>query len=202
MRVGLVDYHTGNLGSLERSLSRLGVEVQRCSRAEELAEVQRLVLPGVGHFQTAMRNLQAQQLTEPLHHCAFERKIPILGICLGMQLMARHSQEAESPGLGWVEGSVRHFQLPPNSQSKVPHIGWNRLQARHFHPLLEGIEADQEFYFTHSYHFGELACLLAETTHGYAFPSVLAQDNLLGVQFHPEKSHQAGQRLLENFLAL
>lgn len=202
MRVGLVDVQMGNLGSLERSLTRLGVQVQCCSRPEHLADVQRLILPGVGHFQTAMRNLHSQQLSQPLQDCALQRKMPILGICLGMQLMAQHSQESDSPGLGWVEGAVQHFQIPAPSRSKVPHIGWNRLRPLKPHAILQGIDSSHEFYFTHSYHFVELPSVLAETTHGYAFPSVLAQDNLLGVQFHPEKSHEAGQRLLENFLTL
>lgn len=197
----LLDYGCGNLCSLQRSLERLGAEPVISNRKEELARSERLILPGVGHFGRAMENLRAQELLPVLQECAFERKIPILGICLGMQLMATSSQEGDSQGLGWLEASVvRLANRGPKFRNL--HIGWNCVRTRRSSRLLSGISPNSEFYFVHNFHLTnpDSEITAGDTEYGIRFPSVIEQGNLFGVQFHPEKSHDAGGLLLQNFL--
>jgi glutamine amidotransferase len=151
-----------------------------------------------------MSNLRRLGLLEALIAAAQERRVPVLGICLGMQLMARRSEEGSSDGLGWLDAEVVRFDVPDRNRFKVPHIGWGRINTRKQSRLLAGIPGDAEFYFVHSYNVRTCApeIVLADSAYGHDFVSAVERDNLFGVQFHPEKSHHAGTQVLRNFVGL
>ena len=202
-RVAIVDYGMGNLHSVKRKLDRLGVHPQLTSDPDELLRADKLLLPGVGHFGKAMEHLVTMGLVSALHEAVVVRKTPILGICLGMQLFARQSEEGGAEGLGWIDADVVRFAID-DRRFKVPHMGWNGVRAARPNPLLEGVTEQTEFYFVHAYHMicDDSGDVLCDTDYGYPFPSVVERGNLYGVQFHPEKSHDAGEVLLRNFLYL
>jgi glutamine amidotransferase len=200
-RLTIVDYGMGNLHSVGRKLHRIGVHAQITSDPREVLLADRLLLPGVGHFGKAMQHLDASGLVSALHEAVIVRKTPILGICLGMQLLARHSEEGAREGLGWIDADVVRFAID-DRRLKVPHMGWNSVCVTRSSPLLQGVTAETEFYFVHAYH---LVCrdntdVICKTDYGYPFTSAVERGNLYGVQFHPEKSHDAGEALLRNFL--
>lgn len=204
--IHVVDYGVCNLGSILNMCRRLGIPAAAASTADDIDSAGRIILPGVGAFDSGMQNLDQRGLTAALHRAAVERRVPLLGICLGMQLMARASSEGRRPGLGWIDAEVRHFtEIPatPVGGLKFPHIGWNFVESLHSHPVLAGLDHPSRFYFVHSY------CVvcgegeeLARSRYGpITFTAMLASGNLLGAQFHPEKSHRFGMRLLANFAA-
>ena len=197
MKVAIVDYGAGNLPSVERALQKLGAETERAVRPEQIAAATAVVLPGVGHFTAFVAGLHQRNLTAALR-MAYDSGVPILGICLGLQAMYESSEEAPGDrGLGFFRGQVR--MLPQNV--KAPHIGWNQVERRQPSQLLMGIPEDAYFYFAHSYAApGDGGEAAAVCNHGFAFAAVIEQKNLAGVQFHPEKSGEAGARILENFL--
>jgi imidazole glycerol-phosphate synthase subunit HisH len=201
-RVAIVDYGMGNLHSVKRKLDRIGVHAQLTSDPGDVLRADKLLLPGVGHFGKAMEHLGSLGLIPALHEAVMVRKIPILGICLGMQLFARHSQEGDSEGLGWIDADVTRFAVDDTLRFKVPQMGWNGVRVTRTSPLLEGVTEATEFYFVHAYHMvcRDSADVLCETDYGYSFTSVVQRENVYGVQFHPEKSHDAGEVLLRNFL--
>jgi imidazole glycerol phosphate synthase glutamine amidotransferase subunit len=199
MKVMLVDYGAGNVTSVERALQRIGVDSERAISPECISKAEALLLPGVGHYAALIHALDARELRAPLLS-ALQRGIPFLGICLGLQALYETSEEApELIGLKLLAGGVR--ALPANV--KLPHMGWNQLQTKRGSRLLEGISEKAYFYFAHSY-----AALnsndeaTATCTHGASFVAVIEQKNVCAVQFHPEKSGDAGQRVLENFLRI
>jgi glutamine amidotransferase len=200
----IVDSGMGNLQSVRRKLERVGARAVVSSDPAVLAAAQKLVIPGVGHFQRAMANLREMRLIDALGEAVLRRKVPVLGICLGLQLMARGSEEGDVTGLGWLAADVVRFRVGDSTRYKVPHMGWNGLHAARPSPLLEGIQSDAEFYFCHSYHvqLDEATDVLGETRYDYRFGAAVAHDHIYGVQFHPEKSHDAGERLLRNFAEL
>jgi len=203
-RVAIVDYGMGNLHSVRRKLDRIGVHAQLTSDPDELLRADKLLLPGVGHFGKAMEHLESLGLVPALNEAVVVRKTPILGICLGMQLFARRSEEGGSEGLGWIDADVVRFGIDDTRRLKVPQMGWNGVRIARSSPMLEGVTEQTEFYFVHAYH---MVCrdsedVLCDTDYGYAFTSVVQRENLYGVQFHPEKSHDAGEALLRNFLSL
>jgi len=202
--VAIVDYGMGNLHSAVKAFRRLGAQPEVVSTPADVAAARRLVLPGVGHFGRAMANLHASGLRAALDEAVLARGVPLLGICLGMQLLARHSEEGDADGLGWVDAEVVRFRVSDPLRFKVPQMGWNRLRPTRESPLTRDLPDEAEFYFVHAYHLrcDDAAQVLGETVYDYPFPSAVARDNVLGVQFHPEKSHDAGARLLANFLAL
>jgi glutamine amidotransferase len=202
--ITIVDSGMGNLQSVRRKLERVGARAVVSSDPAALAAAQKLVIPGVGHFQRAMANLRERRLIDALEEAVLRRKVPVLGICLGLQLMARRSEEGEVAGLGWLVADVVRFRVGDSARHKVPHMGWNGLHAARPSPLLEGIASDAEFYFCHSYHlrFDDRADVLGETDYDYRFDAAAARGHIYGVQFHPEKSHDAGERLLRNFAEL
>lgn len=203
-RVAIVDYGMGNLHSVKRKLERIGVHGELTSEPDDLVRADKLLLPGVGHFGKAMEHLTTLGLIPALHEAAVVRKTPILGICLGMQLFARESEEGGADGLGWIDADVVRFSIDDSRRHKVPHMGWNGVRIARSSPLLQGVTDQTEFYFVHAYHVvcrdpGDVLC---DTDYGYPFTSVVQRENIYGVQFHPEKSHEAGEALLRNFLGL
>jgi glutamine amidotransferase len=201
-RVTIVDYGMGNLHSVKRKLDRIGVHGHLTSDPSEIRAADKLVLPGVGHFGKAMEHLRAMDVLGALHEAVVVDKTPILGICLGMQLLARSSQEGNAEGLGWIDAEVKRFALEDTLRFKVPHMGWNGVRVVRPDPLLDGLTESTEFYFVHAYHVvcNDRADVLCDTDYSYPFTSVVQRDNVYGVQFHPEKSHDAGEILLRNFL--
>jgi len=199
MKITLIDYGAGNVTSVERALQRLGAASQRSDSPKCIAKAEALLLPGVGHYAALIRALDERTLRAPLLD-AIQRGVPFLGVCLGLQALYETSEEApELTGLKLFPGSVR--SLP--TTVKLPHMGWNQLKRAKLSRLLEGISADAYFYFAHSFAAtnanGEAVALC---NHGADFAAVVEQKNIFGVQFHPEKSGEAGARLLQNFLAI
>jgi imidazole glycerol phosphate synthase glutamine amidotransferase subunit len=197
VKISIVDYGAGTLPSVERALGKLGAETQLATEAAHISSAEAIVLPGVGHFSAFVNGLRERNLVAPLR-AAFDAGVPILGICLGLQAMFDASDEAPGePGLGFLSGDVR--ALPANVKS--PHIGWNQLRHMRGSTLLRGVSEDSYFYFAHSFAApAETAPTVAACDHGMAFAAVVETKNLLAVQFHPEKSGEAGARVLKNFV--
>ena len=209
MITAIIDYGSGNLRSAAKAFERAAAEagvggaIRVTSDPDEVVAADRLVLPGVGAFADCRRGLAAVPgLEAALTEAVVGRGRPFLGICVGMQLMAERGREFETvEGLGWIAGEVVAID-PADPSLKIPHMGWNELVPRAAHPLLEGLAAGTHTYFVHSYHLrlASPADLLAETDYGGALAAVVGHDNLVGTQFHPEKSQAAGLRLIGNFL--
>jgi imidazole glycerol-phosphate synthase subunit HisH len=208
MRTVLVDYESGNLHSAEKAFQRMaaevgGGEVLVSARAEDVAGADRVVLPGDGAYPACRRALDAVEgMTEALVEAVVGRGRPFLGICVGMQMMASRGLEYEPvPGLDWIAGEVVRIE-PADAALKVPHMGWNDLVIDRAHPVLEGIESGDHAYFVHSYHFrvADAAQRLAHVDYGGPITAIVGRDNMLGTQFHPEKSQAIGLRLIANFL--
>ncbi len=197
MKVTILDYGAGNVPSVERALQRLGVESQRTASPGCISKADALLLPGVGHYAALVRALDEKELRAPLVD-AIHRGVPFLGICLGLQVLFRSSEEAaQLQGLNLLPGIVS--ALPPGV--KLPHMGWNQLNAKRDSRLLAGIDAGAYFYFAHSYAALDSNDAAAATcSHGAEFAAVIEQRNIYGVQFHPEKSGDSGARVLQNFL--
>ena len=202
--VTIVDYGMGNIQSVRKTLSLVGVSSVVSSDPDVIISAKRLVLPGVGHFGKAMGNLRSRGLTEALDEAVLKKKIPILGICLGMQLMAQYGSEGAEEGLGWFDGSVVRFEVQDELRYKVPHMGWNQAQQAKPSALLNSIDQLSEFYFLHSYHYVTETPdeVLMNTSYSYNFVSAIEKKNMYGCQFHPEKSHECGQHLLKNFATI
>jgi len=203
--IAIIDYRTGNIGSILNMLKKIGAEAGVVSDAKGIMEADKLILPGVGAFDTGMSNLEQLNLVPLLNSEVKNRKKPILGICLGMQLLARKSEEGVLDGLAWLDAEVIKFAFGEEHRDlKIPHMGWNTIVPKKGSPLLVGLDSDARFYFVHSYHLkcGEPDDVAAATMYGYEFPSVVQRENIYGVEFHPEKSHKFGIRLLKNFVEL
>lgn len=203
-KIVIVDYGMGNIHSIRKKFSRLGINVIVSSSASDIVNAKKIVLPGVGHFGKAIESLNKMGLTEVLNTEVIKNKKPILGICLGMQLMAKWSEEGDVNGLGWVDADVVKFRVKNQLTYKVPHIGWNQIRIMKESRLMNGIPDQAEFYFVHSYHFktNDKNIILNETDYEYSFVSGIQKDNIFGVQYHPEKSHATGELLLKNFVDL
>ncbi|MEZ4731756.1 MAG: imidazole glycerol phosphate synthase subunit HisH [Caldilineaceae bacterium] len=199
----IIDYGMGNLGSIVNMLKKIGVVAQVSSDPNIIKQAEKLILPGVGAFDNGMQSLTERNLIEVLNECVLVRKTPILGLCLGIQLFTRCSEEGTLPGLGWIEAETIKFQLGSNSEGlKVPHMGWNYIAIQQESPLFNNMPALSRFYFVHSYHLRcqDHADILATSDYGYDFPSIIRRENIIGAQFHPEKSHKYGMALLRNFV--
>lgn len=201
----IVDYGTANIGSVLSMGRKAGGQFRISSDPDDVAAADKLILPGVGAFDHGMANLHDRGLAAALNHAVLERKVPILGICLGVQLFARRSEEGVRPGLGWIAADTVKFRAAAaGSRLKVPHMGWNHVIPAKDDPLLIGLPDDPRFYFVHSYHLvcDDVADVLTWTDHGCHFASAVRHDNIWGTQFHPEKSHKFGLALMRNFIAM
>lgn len=203
-RIVIVDYRTGNLNSIKRTLDRIGRPSIISSQIEDVTQADKIILPGVGHFGRAMATLKELGLLDTLNEAVLIKRKPILGICLGMELMAMTSEEGDTPGLQWLDAKAVRFKISEASRHKVPHMGWNRIRIKKASPLMKGVEDLSEFYFAHSYHLemNNRSDLLNETEYGIAFPSAVERNNIFGVQYHPEKSHRIGVQILKNFIEM
>lgn len=201
--IAVIDYGVGNTGSVINMIKRAGGEAQSSGDPEVLRRASKLLLPGVGHFDHAMKKLHEYALPGVLRERALAG-VPILGICLGMQLLAEGSEEGSEPGLGLIGGRVVRFAFAPGEGQKVPHMGWNTIRVAKLHPLVAGLDDASRFYFVHSYHYrcADPADELLSTQHGYRFTSGVQRDNVMGTQFHPEKSHRFGLQLIRNFVEM
>lgn len=199
----IVDYGLGNLRSVLMKFERLKLPAKLSANPADILAADKLVLPGVGSFDAGMRNLRERGLLEALNVRVLQDGAPVLGICLGMQLFAAGSEEGELPGLGWIDAQVRRLRPPQGAVGvRVPHVGWNNIAITGDSPLFQGINPTLRYYFTHSYAVfcTDPSQVLATTTHGETFASVVGKNNILGTQFHPEKSHLHGLAMLNNFI--
>ncbi len=200
--ITIVDSGVANLGSIANMLKRIGVVSEVSRDPNVIRRAEKLVLPGVGAFDAGMAGLGRDGLDEALSEAVTQREVPVLGLCLGMQLLGRSSDEGSRPGLGWVDATTRRFRFSgPDERLKVPHMGWNEVEVCHSHPIFEGLREAARFYFVHSYYVDAAheTNVLGRTTYGCSFASAVAKDNIVGVQFHPEKSHRYGMQLFRNF---
>jgi glutamine amidotransferase len=200
--IGIIDYGMGNLLSVYNALEMVGAEAKICQFPEELRDVERIILPGVGAFRDCMLNLKEKGWVEILEEVVFGKRKPILGICLGMQAMARRSFEGgEHEGLGWFDADVVRLQ-PDDSSLRVPQVGWNEVKYRQGSPLFSGLPLTPDFYFVHSY---SMKCdresdMEATCEYGSVVTAAVRKNNIFATQFHPEKSQNYGLTVLENFL--
>lgn len=200
----IVDYGIGNLASVSNMFRKIGVkDVVVSGDKEVIFKAKKILLPGVGAFDTGMGNLEKSELIPLLNDKALKEKVPVLGICLGMQMLSKKSEEGQKPGLGWIDAETVKFNLDPALKLKVPHMGWDYIKVKRQNPLVN-TEDKSRFYFVHSYH---VKCLdesqsLATCHFGEEFTCMVNKDNIFGAQFHPEKSLKFGMRLLENFVKI
>lgn len=203
--IHVVDYGLGNVQAFLTILKRLGFEATRAKTAADLVGVSKIILPGVGAFDHAIELLDQSGMRGTLETLVLQNKVLVLGICVGMQILALSSDEGRLPGLGWVPGKVRAFRANEQSASlPLPHMGWNDVQPKPGAPLFAGLEFDARFYFLHSYFFecDEPSYVSAVASYGLDFCCAVSAGNIHGVQFHPEKSHHFGAQLLKNFAEL
>lgn len=203
--ITIVDYGLGNIQAFVNVYKRLHIPVTVARLPEDLSAATKLILPGVGAFDHAMERLNASGMRATLDELVLEKKIPVIGICVGMQMLADSSEEGSLPGLGWVPGRVRHFRsVAELTKLPLPHMGWNDVESVLGHALFRGLEADTRFYFLHSFYFecAQEAHVAARTEYGLNFSCAVSVENIYGVQFHPEKSHHFGVALLKNFAEL
>jgi imidazole glycerol-phosphate synthase subunit HisH len=216
--ITIVDYGVGNLGSILNMLKKVGAKAQTSSDPDVLRQAVKLILPGVGAFDAGMRKLNETGLLPVLNELVLEKKIPVIGLCLGMQLLTKRSEEGAEAGLGWIDAHTVRFKFgPENAHLKVPHMGWNTLDIRRQHPLVADLSIpawpaepagsghslgpESRFYFVHSFHIvcADETDVVAFTDYGYPFAAIISRGNIMGAQFHPEKSHKFGMQLLRNF---
>lgn len=200
----IIDYGLGNLASVLNMFKKIGVkDVVVSGDREIIAKASKLLLPGVGAFDGGMGNLEQSGLIPLLNEKALKEKVPVLGICLGMQMLTKKSEEGIKPGLGWIDAETVKFNLDPTLKLKVPHMGWNYIAVKRENPLID-TQSKNRFYFVHSYYVKcfEEKQSLATSNFGGDFTCMVNKDNIFGAQFHPEKSLKFGMRLLENFARL
>lgn len=203
--IHVIDYGLGNVQAFLTMYKRLGFEATRAKTVADLTGARKIILPGVGAFDHAIELLYQSGMRPTLETLVLQDKVPVLGICVGMQIFASASDEGRLPGLGWVPGKVRSFRANAQSASSpLPHMGWNDVQPKPGSPLFAGLESDAQFYFLHSYYFecDEPSHVAAAASYGFDFSCAVTAGNVYGVQFHPEKSHHFGAQLLKNFAEL
>ena len=202
--ISIIDYGAGNIGSVLNMIRHLNCPAEAINDSASVVKATKIILPGVGSFDSAMSRLRLLGLVEPLK-ARILAGVPLLGICLGMQLLANDSDEGSMAGLGVIPGKVRRFSFDTDCQNlKIPHMGWNTVTSNKVHPLGAGLDVTTRFYFVHSYYFDCLSDenVLFKSFYGHEFSSGVQKNNVMGVQFHPEKSHRHGKQLLRNFIGL
>ena len=203
--ITIVDYGVGNINAFLNVYKRLNIPAKVAKNHNDLEDAQKLILPGVGHFDHAMSELIASGMRQKLDELVLENKTPIIGICVGMQMMGNYSEEGKLAGLKWIDASIKRFdESKINQVTRLPHRGWNDIAPIMKHPLFNGLEKNALFYFLHSYYF---ECInqndvLATAEYGGKFACAAYHENVYGIQFHPEKSHHYGELLLHNFAKL
>lgn len=197
----IIDYGMGNLGSVQNMFKRIGVKSLISGDPDVISKASKILLPGVGAFDTAMKRINEADLVGVLNQKALVEKVPVLGICLGMQLLTNSSEEGKLQGLGWIDGVTYNFKGNIDLSLRVPHMGWNIANILQQNQLTAGYSGETRFYFVHSYYVkvtNRRNCMM-QTTYGVPFDSAIVKDNIFGAQFHPEKSHKFGMKFFENF---
>lgn len=203
--ITIIDYGLGNIKAFVNVYERLNIKTRIACNSDDLSGATKIILPGVGAFDHAMTQLNQSGMREELEKKVLINKIPVMGICVGMQMLAKSSDEGVLPGLGWIDGKVKLFDAKKNNyKTQLPHMGWNSINPINNHPLMTGFNAESRFYFLHSYYF---ACnnpedVMSTTEYGINYASAVYRENIFGIQFHPEKSHSNGIQLLHNFAKL
>ena len=203
--ITIIDYGVGNINAFVNVYKRVDVPVKIAKTAADLEGAEKLILPGVGHFDHAMNQLNNSGMREKLDDLVLNQKIPVIGICVGMQMMANNSDEGEVEGLKWIDATVKNFDETKIHQvTRLPHMGWNDVKPVKDISLFQGLEKEAIFYFLHTYYFhcNQAQDILAVSEYGGEFASAAHHDNIFGIQFHPEKSHHYGEILLHNFAKL
>lgn len=198
----IVDYGMGNLGSVYKAFKKVTSDIKVSESKKDIEKADKLVLPGVGHFSNGVQKLESFDYIDVLNHKVLEQKKPVLGICLGMQLFAKFSYEGNVEGLNWLDAEVVKFDIDKSLRWKVPHMGWNSINIAKDSLLLNEMTQSELFYFVHSYYmrcFDEKD-ILGSTKYFHEFTSMVQKDNIIGTQFHPEKSHDRGSKLIRNFV--
>lgn len=203
--ITILDYGSGNLNAIKNIYERLNIPFEFADTKEQITKAEHIILPGVGAFDETISTLQNKGFLDVLNKKVLEEKVPILGICVGMQMLADSSEEGTLAGLGWIQGSVKKFDknLIPG-KPKIPHLGWNSIEITRDCPLFKNVDPAVGFYFVHSYYYecADEANVVCKTEYGKVFHSAVNRENIFGVQFHPEKSHDNGIQLLKNFANL
>ena len=205
--IGILDYGVGNVQAFGNLYSELSIPWKVVSNVSDFDHVTHIILPGVGSFDYAMTLLDESGLRRRLDHLVLNVKIPVLGVCIGMQMMGKKSEEGQLSGLGWLDATSRRIEFNPEDHLKalpLPHMGWNTIKIRKPSSLLKDIQANEYFYFLHSYFLScnDLNIIMAEAKYGATVTSLVQQENIYGIQQHPEKSHDAGIKLLRNFASI
>ena len=200
--ISIIDYGVGNVRAFLNIYDKLGIQAQLLNHKNQLELTSKIILPGVGHFDYAMKKFKQSPLFDYINELVINKKIPVLGICVGMQMMARKSEEGHEEGLGWLEADV--FKLETSKikfKPHLPHMGWNDVEIKKDNKLLEGFPQKSNFYFLHSYYMAcdNISDIITTTDYGFNFSSIVNRENIYGVQCHPEKSHHYGIKILENF---
>jgi glutamine amidotransferase len=203
--IGIINYGLGNLNSIQSIVNHVGGLSRIVNSPDDVEGISKLILPGVGAFDHGMRGLNDGKWIPALNELVLEEKVPILGICLGMQLMCASSEEGTSPGLGWIDAKVKRFSFDDKPYGlRIPHMGWNTIKVHRPTPLFLDNEKEQRFYFVHSYHVvcEDASDILATANYGFDIHAAFVKDNIIGMQFHPEKSHRFGKMFFKNFIEL
>ncbi len=202
MSIVVVDYKLGNYKSVQNMLKKIGAKSILSADHQDILSAEKLILPGIGNFDQGMRNLHQYDLIDVLNEAVLEKNIPILGICMGFQLMLESSEESERPGLGWIKGGVKKFEFD-SDQFKIPHVGWNDVSFAKNMDFESGYPELPRFYFSHSYYVSntESGDTFVQCDYGGKFTAGVQKGNIMGVQFHPEKSHIFGMTFLKHFIA-
>jgi glutamine amidotransferase len=200
--VTIIDYGMGNLGSIANMIKHIGYRSLITSDISQIESADKIILPGVGNFDKAMLNIKSMGLLTMIKQKAITEKKPMLGICLGMQLMCKKSEEGNETGLEFIDAEVIRFFFSENQKLKIPHMGWNLVEEKKENSVFSEMYEKPRFYFVHSYHVvcKNASDILTTTNYGYNFVSSFARENIVGVQFHPEKSHKFGMCVLRNFI--
>ncbi len=202
--IAIIDYGLGNVRAFANIYTKLNIPFLVANDASELEQVKKIILPGVGSFDYAMNLLEKSGMKKKLNDMVLNFNVPVLGVCVGMQMMASSSEEGTRPGLGWIDGEVKKIETSLLLPINVPHMGWNNINPVLNSGLMDGLDSKSRFYFLHSYYYSckNEGSILASTNYGNEFTCAIHRKNIYGVQFHPEKSHRWGEKLLDNFARL